>query len=83
MNDLISRQAAIEAFEKELSLGDREFAVSFVGAKRILEGVPSARSERKIGKWTPEYHCSECGFEIDDVLVKYCPWCGARMVDEP
>ena len=45
MADLIDRQAAIEAFEKELSHGNREYAVGFVGAKRILEEVPSAQPE--------------------------------------
>lgn len=44
MTDLISRQAAIDAFEKELC-DVREFAVGFVGAKRILESVPSAQPE--------------------------------------
>ena len=39
--DLIDRQLAIAAFEKELS-GKREYAVGFDGAKNILEALPSA-----------------------------------------
>ena len=47
---LISLNAAIDAFKKELLHGNRDFAVGFVGAKRILEGLPSAL------QWIP---CSE------------------------
>ena len=52
MKDTIYRQDAIDAFEKELC-DVRAFAVGFVGAKRILESVPSAQTEQR---WTP---CSE------------------------
>lgn len=43
-NDYISRQAAIEAFEKELSAkyNRRELAIGFVGVKSILDNLPSA-----------------------------------------
>ena len=45
MDDSISRQAAIELFERELSAryNKRELAIGFIGAKNILENVPSAR----------------------------------------
>ncbi|WP_458457468.1 zinc-ribbon domain-containing protein [Pseudobutyrivibrio sp.] len=43
--------------------------------------------ERKVGKWI--YHeiedtcrwleCSECGYEIPNVDMNYCPNCGAEM----
>jgi len=49
MDDLISRQAVIDAFAKELSAehNHREMAISFLGAKRIIEAVPSAQPEVK------------------------------------
>lgn len=54
--DPIERQAAIDAFEKELC-DVRAFAVGFVGAKRILESVPSAQPEQ------PEIiRCKDCIF---------------------
>lgn len=53
-NDVISRQAAIDAFEKELSAkyNGREFAIGFVGAESILKDLPSAQPEI--------IRCSEC-----------------------
>ena len=47
MRDLIDRQAAIDAFEKELSAkyNRRELAIGFVGVKSILEKLPSAQPE--------------------------------------
>ena len=57
MHDLISRQAAIEAFKKELTIGESKgnyvticSAVSYEGAKQILESLSSAQ------QWIP---CSE------------------------
>ena len=49
MSDLIDRQAAIDEFEKELSAkyNRREFAIGFVGIKRILENLPSAQPETR------------------------------------
>ena len=52
MNDLISRQAAIDAFKKELTVGESKgnyvticSAVGYEGAKQILERLPSAEPE--------------------------------------
>ena len=70
--DSINRQAAIDAFEKELC-DVRAFAVGFVGAKRILESVPSAQPEPK---WIPvktrpmtederEYWSEHYGYDIE------------------
>lgn len=64
--DCVSRQAAIDAFDKELSAEhnhNREMAVSFLGAKRIIEAVPSVQPQR----WIP---CSERLPEMfHDVLI--------------
>lgn len=82
MSDLISRRDAVNTI-KLYECDDYKINMGLIIAMNLLENVPSAQQERKTGKWTPEYHCSECGFEVDDKLVKYCPWCGARMVGEP
>ena len=65
--DLVSRQAAIDAFEKELC-DVRAFAVGFVGAKRILESVPSAQPEI--------IRCKDCRFAhlTYDGDCKYCQY---------
>ena len=86
MTDLIDRQAAIEAFEKELSAkhNRRELAISFVGIKSILEKLPSAQPEIVRGQWINHgsfVTCSVCNEEqygIDTGRF-YCPNCGAKM----
>ena len=72
MSDLIDRQATIDAFAKELSAehNRREMAVSFLGAKRIIEAVPSVQPQR----WIP---CSERLPElgvnyVSEPCVVYC-----------
>jgi predicted RNA-binding Zn-ribbon protein involved in translation (DUF1610 family) len=93
MDDLISRQAVIDAFAKELSAehNHREMAVSFLGAKRIIEAVPSAQPEVKPeGEWIRNdngtYSCSVCQSWIPEeqhYYARYCLYCGARMKGEP
>ena len=62
MDDLISRQAAIDEFKKELTVGESKgnyvtlcSAVSYEGAKQILESLPSAQPQPE-QRWIP---CSE------------------------
>lgn len=59
MSDLIERQAAIDAFEKELSAkyNRRELAIGFVGVESILRDLPSAQQIVR---------CKDC---------KYHDWC--------
>ena len=47
MSDLISREDAIDAFDKELSAkyNRMELEIGFVGIKSILENLPSAQPE--------------------------------------
>ena len=86
MNDLISRQAAINAVENtdcELSPDVWDEIMD------AIMQVPSA--ERPKGKWiaihndpfADTYCCSECGkqplFEWDYVLSNFCPYCGTEM----
>ena len=88
MDDLISRQAAIDQLHQSYNLLD---------AEQRLEDLPSAESEREKGKWiysedehgTDGYHCDKCGFfapwdyvhkfinYIED--YNFCPNCGAKM----
>lgn len=88
MNDLISRQAAIDA------VNEREWLTR--DAKDILTEVigqlPPAQ-ERKKGKWIPhededgEHYgdkCSECGewYVMPYGKTNFCPNCGAEMRGE-
>ena len=55
MDDTISRQAAIDAFFMELCFNKkREYAISYKGIEKIINGLPSAEPERP--------------FEIQDIL---------------
>jgi len=71
MNDLISRQAAIDAVSKAL---DRQTLLYGFVRKIVLDAIknlPSAQPERKNGKWIEKEDpygffnsipvCSECG----------------------
>ena len=84
LNDLISRQAAIDVVKKN----------TWAGA-RIMQ-LPPAQPERKKGKWIygedeygiDGYHCDKCGFfvpwDYNHKLIDYindyvyCPNCGAK-----
>ena len=88
MNDLISRQQAIDAVAdglKGIFVEYRDIAEKMIGK------LPSAQPERKKGKWIYHsnwesdgecgYECSECGMG-SDVDYGYCMRCGARMDGE-
>jgi len=85
MQDLISRQAAIDAINR---------AVTKEVARWSVEELPPAEVEPvKRGKWIydNQFHwyrasCSECGYKrVTDIKAekwngwKYCPNCGAQM----
>ena len=88
MSDLISRQAAIDAINKAF---ERVFVwdgTSPLGDK-VLENVPSARPERKTGRWvernpqnSPDcrlIECSECGNAyIVGYNIDYDDWIDGR-----
>ena len=81
MNDLIYRQQAIKALDKDIMGG--------LNYKSILNGLPTIQPDQKNGKWVKDGHhiqCNQCGINIcdkdreGDVLPKnFCPNCGAKM----
>ena len=92
MNDLISRQAAIDALHMHLM-----YRMGTDSNKKRLDewinNLPSAQPERKPGRWiktnntnyspfdnSPEYNmiCSEC-FYTSEKAFNFCPNCGAKM----
>lgn len=84
MDDLISRQLAIDVIEagRLTKLIDAEIAVNG------LKALPSAQPERMRGEWIDVtktggaelWKCSECGeLELEDSY--FCPNCGADMRD--
>ena len=88
MNDLISRQAVIDAIEEDKRNGnDSCFASNYDAQcfKQIIKELPSVTPAPKIGRWKKfdvGYGCSECSLctnkrGID--FYRYCPNCGAKM----
>ena len=82
MNDLISRQEAIDAVDvKCLHRGIVK------GLQAIIEDLPSAQPERKKGAWIViddaerKYQCDECK-AMSYVLGNFFPNCGADMRGE-
>ena len=86
MDDLISRQSAIDAIDGEFNITGRENAETIRdyinGVDKKLRELPSA--ERR-GRWIynanfaePPFKCSACG-KSQGRLSNYCPDCGAKM----
>ena len=84
-DDLISRQAAIEAYgDWYVEEGTAE---GFIGTvKQLLEGLPPAQPERKKGEWIQNnngtYSCSLCHSWIPEeqyYYAQFCLYCGAKM----
>lgn len=90
MDDLISRQAAIEAIRASESkytgfMGMELYTTD--DAVEAIKGVPSAQSERPKGEWKKEWNCvfhvdlPICSYCLEFSPFKYdfCPRCGADM----
>ena len=92
MDDLISRQAAIDALKEKVfhNLSDE-----FYGAMQVLDELPSVQPERKTGHWLKTarwgrvYYCNQCRnyLDFDGVnagrgSTNFCPNCGADMRGE-
>lgn len=96
MGDLISRAAAIEAFDDERV--DRNYGdVSPESVIKVIESIPAVDAAPVVhGRWihldpreraTISGKCSCCGWEAhyyeNDVAdMPYCPNCGAKMDKE-
>lgn len=86
MDDLISRQAAIEATYDVLasySYIDEPGSDVAERVENILKEMPSVQFEQKLGQWILNKHtdtvlCSQCGKCYGDEY-NYCPNCGAKM----
>lgn len=83
MDDLISRQAAIDALSRISNMN--MCAKNYIMVKDMLKVIPSAQPERKMGKWVyldtwSMFECSVCGRQMVRNVYNYCPWCGAEMV---
>ena len=88
MNDLISRQEAIDALHMHLM-----YRMGTDSNKKRLDdwinNLPSAQPERKMGKWIYNspvtMKCDQCGFVIKDWdwhRFKFCPNCDCDMRGE-
>ena len=96
MDDLISRQAAIEELRRMMIALYGYDATSIIScAIYKLQNLPSAETNRKMGKWIHDgydhphgvdwMHCSECGKRdayLPATMTNYCPNCGAMMKGE-
>jgi hypothetical protein len=93
MDDLISRQAAIEYFKRiiDATNTDGRYNLGFIDGLEFcinhLSTMPSIQSEQKKGKWYLRdtarygklpYICTVCGREANDIY-DFCPNCGAKM----
>ena len=83
MDDLISRQAAIDYLLDALYDLDEADYVDKEFIEEELKRVPSAQPKQKTGQWIFNKHtdtvlCSQCGKCYGDEY-NYCPNCGAKM----
>ena len=91
MDDLISRQAAIDAAALSAAEWDGMYVQDINGRiRKALEQLPPAQPERKKGKWVKlpgmNEYCSACNqffplsyFQGRPFEINYCPHCGAMM----
>ena len=92
MNDLISRQAAIEALDKRFDSIPMEQTSEILMLRKDLRELPPAQPERIKGRWISAdaifggepFYCSECGENTRDTVMgkprwNFCPNCGAEM----
>ena len=90
MDDLISRQAAID-FIKDHSYSVRydgnsiEQGMTITGIEQALNEVPSIQPKQTTGRWSNaekycgEFVCTNCNMLCYTNKYRYCPNCGAIM----
>lgn len=96
MDDVISRQAAIDAINQICPI-DTEYDCTLldrVDVRCVLTELPSAQPDRKNGTWVPVtngrggHECDQCHNYApsystgEERLSDYCPNCGAKMGEE-
>ena len=89
MDDLISRQAAIEDIKEcaqaAHSIHEWDMEQGYINAIECLEELPSAEPECIRGRWIEKPHvhgvayCSLCDYELHTNDTNFCPNCGAKM----
>lgn len=94
MSDLISRKAAIDALDGEITITGKtnaEAVREYVKAVKCrIERIPPIQPKR--GRWIDDgpykdfslhtWLCSECGDEVIEIgtpCYNFCPSCGAEM----
>ena len=97
MDDLISRQAVINAINDMIETIDVDFPLLDFNSRYMMERgmrmtiiqikneIPNAEPERKKGKWLlfDGYRCSECNYKLQTTgIPSSCPNCGADMRGE-
>ena len=87
MDDLISRQAAIESLDKRFDAIPMEQTTEILLLRRDLRDLPSV--DRPSGHWIYKRmrgiktcKCSECLTSYGCMDTPYCPNCGADMRGE-
>lgn len=90
VNDLISRQAAIEALYNHYEVGNATQNETIDDCVMLIHGLPSAPQEQT-AEWVPstKYNgfltcsaCEDCYIEAwsdKERKWRYCPQCGKRM----
>lgn len=88
--DAISRQAVLETLDDMDNVLDEDRTIENYKEllKECYEVLPSVKPQEKIGHWTlhnegyfdESYVCSKCDGD-SPFDYKYCPNCGARMVE--
>lgn len=83
MNDLISRQAAIDAirafYDEYIVYDNRKSIEDLISELPTIDPVKHGKWIAKRDGWNGGYVvCSECGTD-NGIDSKFCPNCGARM----
>ena len=86
MNDIISRQAAVDALRAmqtyKLFAGGDMLLIDQAGAQTELMLLPSAQTMRKNGKWLP-YKYAKPGHEYKFHVCSVCGCCDEYVSDVP
>lgn len=87
MDDLISRQAAIDKLN-EFDWQELYLPIHF--KQFVLDELPAVQPEQKTGQWLDtrkeygdfDFMCSNCQLLCRTNQYNYCPNCGAKMESE-